>query len=192
MLAFVYVERRFMARMQARLGPNRTGPFGIFQTMADALKLMLKEDIVPAAADRPLHWLAPIVALVPVLSVFAVVPFAAGAALADLNIGILYVIAVGSVSSMGIIIAGWASNNKYSLLGAMRDVAAIVSYEIPLAMAVLGVVIIAGSLSLSDIVAAQNIPLDLASSRSGSCSSSRPPAPRSTAARSTSSRRTPS
>ena len=158
-IIIIWVERRFMARMQARLGPNRTGPFGAFQSVADALKLLLKEDIIPASADRALHWLAPVIALVPVLSVFAVIPFASGAALADLNIGILYIIAIGSVSSMGIITAGWASNNKYSLLGAMRDVAAIVSYEIPLAMAVLGVVIIAGSLSLSAIVDAQTIPL---------------------------------
>jgi len=159
-IIFVWLERRFMARMQARIGPNRTGPFGLLQSLADALKLMLKEDIVPDSADHALHWLAPIIALVPVLSVFVVIPFADGAALADLNIGILYVIAIGSVASMGIITAGWASNNKYSLLGAMRDIAAIVSYEIPLAMAVLGVVIIAGSLSLSAIVDAQSsVPL---------------------------------
>ncbi len=159
-IAFIYIERRFMARMQARLGPNRTGPFGLFQPLADALKLLLKEDIIPATADRALHWLAPVVALVPVLAVFVVIPFTNGAALADLNIGILYVIAIGSVASVGIITAGWASNNKYSLLGAMRDIAAIVSYEIPLALAILGAVLIAGSLQISAIVNAQSsIPL---------------------------------
>jgi NADH-quinone oxidoreductase subunit H len=160
-LAYVYIERRFMGRMQARIGPNRAGPFGILQTLADAMKLMLKEDIVPARADRVVHWLAPIVALVPVLMVFAVVPFQDGALLTDLNIGILYVVAVGSMTSVGIMMAGWGSNNKYSLLGAMRDIAAVVSYEIPLVLSIIGVVLLAGSLSLTRIVMAQDIPFIL-------------------------------
>lgn len=157
-LAFVYIERRGMAIMQARLGPNRAGPFGVLQPIADAVKVLLKEDIVPLVADKVVHFLAPIVAFAPLLMIFAVVPFGNGAVLADLNIGILYVVAIASVSSVGVLMAGWGSNNKYSLLGAMRDVAAVVSYEIPMVLSVLGVVIIAGSLSLSTIVASQGIP----------------------------------
>jgi NADH-quinone oxidoreductase subunit H len=160
-MGFVYIERRSMARMQARLGPNRTGPFGLLQPVADAVKLLLKEDIVPLKADKIVHFLAPIVALTPVIMVFAVVPFSDGALLSDLNVGILYVVAVASVASVGIFMAGWGSNNKYSLLGAMRDVAAVVSYEIPLVLSIIGVVVIAGSLSLNQIVQAQGIPFIL-------------------------------
>jgi NADH-quinone oxidoreductase subunit H len=150
-----------MARMQARLGPNRAGPLGLLQPVADAIKVLLKEDIVPDKADKIIHWLAPVVAFSPVLMVFAVVPFQNKALLADLNIGVLYVIAISSVSTLGIFMAGWASSNKYSLLGAMRNVAAIVSYEIPVVLAITGVVMIAGSLSLNEIVKAQNIPFIL-------------------------------
>ncbi|MFC1872203.1 NADH-quinone oxidoreductase subunit NuoH [Chloroflexota bacterium] len=157
-MAFIYVERRGMARMQSRLGPNRTGPFGIFQPVADALKVLMKENIVPTAADQLIHWLAPMVAFFPALMIFAVIPIGNGAVLADLNIGILYVVAISSVSTLGIFMAGWSSGSKYSLLGAMRNVAAIVSYEIPLGLAILGVVMLAGSLSLNDIVVAQKIP----------------------------------
>ena len=105
-LAFIWFERRAMAIMQARLGPNRAGPFGLFQSAADALKVMLKEDIVPAKGDKVVHWLAPVVAFVPVMLVFAVVPFQDGALLADLNIGILYVVAISSVAVVGIFMAG--------------------------------------------------------------------------------------
>ena len=160
-LAFVMIERRGMARMQARLGPNRLGPFGMFQSTADAVKVLLKEDIVPFNADKIVHLLAPIVAFAPLVMVFAVVPFGNGALLADLNVGILYVVAISSVTSVGILMAGWGSNNKYSLLGAMRNVASMVSYEIPLVLSVLGVVLMAGSLSLNQIVLAQNIPFVL-------------------------------
>ena len=160
-MGFIWFERRAMAIMQARLGPNRAGPFGFLQPVADALKVMLKEDIVPAKGDKWVHWLAPVVAFVPVLMVFAVVPFADGALLADLNIGILYVVAVSSVSVLGIFMAGWASNNKYSLLGAMRQVASVVSYEIPVVLSIIGVVLLAGSLSLQQIVLAQDIPFIL-------------------------------
>jgi len=160
-MGFIYLERRGMGRMQARLGPNRVGPFGLLQPVADALKVLLKEDIVPAKSDRIVHWLAPIIAFVPALLIFAVVPFQDGALLADLNIGILYVVAISSISAVGIFMAGWGSNNKYSLLGAMREVAAVVSYEIPLVLSIIGVVLIAGSLSLNHIVLAQNIPFIL-------------------------------
>ncbi len=160
-LAFTLYERKALGRIQSRYGPNRAGPFGLLQPIADAIKALLKEDIVPVKADKILHFLAPIVALVPVLVVFTVVPFEDGALLADLNVGILFVMAVGSISVMGIFMAGWASNNKYSLLGAMRAVASVVSYEIPVVLSLVGVVLLAGSLSLNDIIVAQNIPFIL-------------------------------
>jgi NADH-quinone oxidoreductase subunit H len=160
-MGFIYIERRGIGRFQARLGPNRTGPFGLLQPIADAVKVLLKEDIVPTTADKVVHFLAPIVALTPVIMVFAVVPFGDGALLADLNVGILYVVAVASITSVGIFMGGWGSNNKYSLLGAMRDVAAVVSYEIPLVLSFIGVVVIVGSLSLNQIVQAQDIPFIL-------------------------------
>jgi len=154
-MGYIWLERRGMGRMQARLGPNRAGPFGLLQPVADALKVLIKEDLVPASADKIVHLLAPIVAFAPVLMIFAVVPFQDGALLADLNIGILYVVAISSIATIGVFMAGWGSNNKYSLLGAMRNVAAVVSYEIPLVLAIVGVVLITGSLSLNDIVIAQ-------------------------------------
>ena len=160
-MGYIWLERRGMARMQARLGPNRLGPFGLLQPVADAIKVLIKEDLVPTNADKIVHLLAPIVAFTPALMIFAVVPFQNGAFLADLNIGILYVVAISSVSTVGVFMAGWGSNNKYSLLGAMRNVAAVVSYEIPLVLSILGVVLIAGSLSLNEIVLAQDIPFIL-------------------------------
>ena len=160
-MGLIWIERRGMARMQARLGPNRVGPFGLLQPVADAIKVLLKEDIIPARGDKIVHWLAPVIAFFPTLMIFAVVPFGNGALLADLNVGILYVIAISSVSTVGIFMAGWGSNNKYSLLGAMRNVAAVVSYEVPLVLSIVGVVLIAGSLSMNQIVLAQNIPFIL-------------------------------
>jgi len=126
-MGVIYFERRGLGRMQSRLGPNRTGPFGLLQPVADAVKVLLKENIVPDKADKLVHWLAPVVAFAPVLMIFAVVPFQNGALLADLNIGILYVVAISSVATVGVFMAGWGSSNKYSLLGAMRNVAAVVS-----------------------------------------------------------------
>jgi len=160
-MAYIYIERRGMARMQARLGPNRAGPFGVLQPVADAMKVLLKENIVPTAADKLVHWLAPMVAFIPILMIFAVIPFQNGALLADLDIGILYIVAVSSIATVGVFMAGWGSSNKYSLLGAMRNVAAVVSYEIPIVLAIAGVVLIAGSLSLNQIVLAQDIPFIL-------------------------------
>ena len=160
-MAFIYVERRGLGRLQIRLGPNRTGPFGVLQPVADAIKILIKENIVPAKGDRWVHWLAPVVAFAPVLMIFAVVPFQDRAVLADLNIGILYVVAISSVSVVGVFMAGWGSNNKYSLISAMRSVAQLVSYEIPLVLSIIGVVLIAGSLSLNEIVKAQTIPFIL-------------------------------
>jgi len=160
-LFFIWYERRGLGRLQIRPGPNRAGPFGLLQPLADAIKVLLKEDIVPALADKPVHFLAPLVAFVPALAVFAVVPFGDGAMLADLNIGILYIMAVSSIVVIGIFMAGWASSNKYSLLGAMRTIAQEVSYEIPLVLSILGAVMLAGSLSLNDIVKAQEVPFVL-------------------------------
>ncbi len=160
-MGFIYFERRFLGKLQIRLGPNRTGPFGLLQPVADAVKVLLKEDIIPDNADKLIYWLAPVVAFFPVLMIFAVIPWQDGAALANLNIGILYVLAIASVSSVGIFMAGWSSSNKYSLLGAMRDIASLVSYEIPLMLSAVGVIIMAGSLSMNDIVASQNIPFIL-------------------------------
>ena len=160
-MVFIYLERRGVGRLQIRLGPNRVGPFGVLQPVADAIKVLIKEDIVPAKGDKWVHWWAPVVAFVPVLMVFAVVPFQDGALLADLNIGILYIAAVSSVSVVGVFMAAWACNNKFSLIGAMRTVAQIVSYEIPLGLSIIGVVLVAGSLSLNDIVNSQNIPFIL-------------------------------
>ena len=160
-MAFIWIERRGMGRMQARLGPNRAGPFGILQPVADAIKVLLKEDIVPVKADKIVHWLAPVIVFVPALMIFAVVPFQDRALLADLNVGILYVVAISSVSAVGIFMAGWGSSNKYSLLGAMRNIAAVVSYEIPVVLAIAGVVLLAGSLSMNEIVKAQDIPFIL-------------------------------
>ncbi len=160
-LMFIWFERRAMAIMQARLGPNRAGPLGLFQSAADSLKVLIKEDIIPSRADKVVHWLAPVIAFTPVMMVFAVVPFRGGALLADLNVGILYVVAISSVTTLGIFMAGWASNNKYSLLGAMRQVATVVSYEIPVVLSLVGVILLTGSLSLQQIVGAQDVPFIL-------------------------------
>jgi NADH-quinone oxidoreductase subunit H len=160
-MAFIYIERRILGRFQIRIGPNRTGPFGIIQPVADTIKILIKEDIIPHNADGLLHLLAPAIAFIPVLLIFAVIPLQNGVVLVDLNIGILYIVAISSVGTVGILMAGWASNNKYGLLGAMRVIAEVVSYEIPLALSIIGIVLLTGSLSMSSIVASQNIPFIL-------------------------------
>jgi len=157
-IVFIWYERRLLGRFQVRLGPNRLGPEGIFQPIATALKILLKEDIVPAKGDKVIHWLAPVIVFVPVLMIFAVVPFGERAILTDLNVGIVYVVAISSVSAVGIYMAGWASNNKYALIAALRTVAQMVSYELPVVLAILGVVLMSGSLSMTQIVASQNVP----------------------------------
>ncbi len=161
-MGFIWFERRFISPFQLRIGPNRCGPFGLLQPVADAIKVMLKEDIVPAVADKWVHFLAPIVVFVPVLLMFAVIPIHEGVGLiSDLNIGILFIVAVGSIETVAVFMAGYGSNNKYALVGAMRSVAQMVSYEMPMAFAVIAVVMVVGSLSLHDIVAAQSVPFAL-------------------------------
>jgi NADH-quinone oxidoreductase subunit H len=152
----VWLERKVSAHIQDRLGPMYVGGWhGWAQTLADALKLLLKEDIVPASADTLLYKMAPYIVFLGAFAAFVVVPFGAASFVTDLNIGILYVVAVGSLSVIGIIMAGWASNNKYSLYGGMRAAAQIISYEIPAAIAIMTVIIPVGSLSMVDIVHAQ-------------------------------------
>jgi NADH-quinone oxidoreductase subunit H len=149
------LERKFAARMQSRIGPYRVGPHGLLQPIADALKLMMKEDIVPAAADRTIYNLAPIVFLVPCMLIFATIPFAPGLGVGDLNIGILFFLAVSSMEIVGLFMAGWGSNNKYALLSTMRAVNQIISYDLPFIFSALVPVMLAGSLKMSDIALAQ-------------------------------------
>jgi len=154
-LVLVYMERKVAAVMQIRLGPNRVGPKGIFQTTADTLKLVLKEGFIPDGADRFLFKLAPYVVMIAAMVILAPLAFAKGFQIWDLNIGVFYISAISSLSVIGILMAGWASNNKYSLLGAMRSGAQIVSYELSAGFAVLSIVVLTGSLQVSDIIASQ-------------------------------------
>lgn len=153
----VWVERKVVARFQDRLGPNRLGPFGLIQPVADVIKLLIKEDITPDGADKIIYNLAPIIALATALLLWAVLPLSSTIYGTNVNIGVLYIVAIGAVSILGIIMAGWASNNKYALLGAFRTVAQMVSYEIPLELSLLVPVILAGSMGLKDIVDAQGM-----------------------------------
>jgi NADH-quinone oxidoreductase subunit H len=150
-----WLERRVWARMQSRVGPNRVGPQGILQWLADGVKNIQKEDIIPASADRKLFLLAPYIVFSGFLGSFVVIPFGSWLIAADLNIGILYLLAITSLVVVGILMAGWSSNNKWSLLGGMRSAAQIVSYEIPAGISVLTVIFLAGTLSMQGIIQAQ-------------------------------------
>ena len=155
---YTWFERRTLGRFQNRLGPNRWGPFGILQPIADLVKLITKEDTTPDEADRWVMTFAPLVLVVPTLLVVAVIPFGTDSFLGRLNIGILFVLGVTSVNTIAIFMAGWGSANKYAMLGAMRGVAMLVSYEVPMALGVVGVLILSGSMALFDIVEMQTVP----------------------------------
>jgi len=163
-LIMIYAERRVSAFMQGRLGPNRVGPQGLLQPIADGIKFLMKEDIIPAGVDKPIFILAPAVLLIPALMTFAVIPFGSDITLfgrqiplqvADVNVGILYVLALTSIGVYGIVLAGWSSNSKYSLLGGLRSAAQLISYELAMGLAVVSIILLSGSLKLNDIVADQ-------------------------------------
>jgi NADH-quinone oxidoreductase subunit H len=154
-LVLVFMERKVSAYMQVRIGPNRVGPRGSLQTAADTLKLLMKEGLVPAGADKFLFNLAPYVVMISAMLLMAPIAFAKGFQMWDLNIGVLYVSAVSSIAVIGILMAGWSSNNKYSLLGAMRSGAQIVSYELSAGLSIIAIVVLVGSLKISDIIASQ-------------------------------------
>ncbi len=151
-----YFERKVIGHMQVRMGPTRVGPLGLLQPIADGIKLFFKEDIIPAAADRPLFYAAPIICLVAMLSCLAVLPFDSTHVLADLNIGLIFIFAMSSLASYGVVLAGWASNSKYSFLGGMRSMSQVISYEIAMGLSLVGVMMMAGSLNLGQIVEAQS------------------------------------
>jgi NADH-quinone oxidoreductase subunit H len=153
--SLIYVERRLLALWQDRYGPNRTGPFGLLQVVADAIKIFMKEDWVPPFVDKPVFILAPAVIFVTVLMSFAVLPVAPGIIVADLNVGVLFFLAMSSLGVYSVVLAGWSSDNKYALLGGMRAAAQMLSYEVFMGLSLMGVVILAGSFSLPAIVEAQ-------------------------------------
>jgi NADH-quinone oxidoreductase subunit H len=166
-VGFMYVtvyERRFLARIQSRIGPNRAGPYGLLQPMADGLKLIFKEELIPASADKFIFILAPVITVLPALVVLAVIPWGEAITLfgrtmnlfvSDVNVAVVYIMAVTSISVYGITLAGWSSNNKYALLGGLRSTAQMISYELALGLSYMGPVVIAGSLSMMDIVHGQ-------------------------------------
>lgn len=160
-LAFTWMERKVIGRIQNRLGPNRVGPWGIFQGIADAVKMLVKEDIVPDSADKPVFNLAPILIAAGAGLIWAVIPFGRGMIGKDLNIGALYVVAIGSIATVAIIMAGWSSNNKFAVLGAFRVVAQLLSYEIPMVLAIASVVLLVGSMRMGQIVESQVVPFAL-------------------------------
>ncbi|MBI3316912.1 MAG: NADH-quinone oxidoreductase subunit NuoH [Candidatus Omnitrophica bacterium] len=155
MMYLTLLERKVVGRMQNRIGPNRVGKWGLLQPLADGVKMLTKEDIVPTPADPIAHFLAPILIVVPALLVFAVIPFGRGMTAVDLNVGLLFFIAISSTTTLAIFMASWGSRNKFSLLGGMRSVAQMVSYEVPMVLSVVPVILITGSLSTNDIVLAQ-------------------------------------
>jgi NADH-quinone oxidoreductase subunit H len=157
-VAFTYMERKVVARIQDRVGPNRAGPLGVLQGLADAVKMLTKEDITPVGADRMVYNMAPALAVVATILVYAVLPLAPGVIGTDLNIGVLYIVAVGGIGTMAVLMAGWSSNNKYALLSAYRVVAQLIAYEIPMVIALIMVALAAGSMQMGQIIAVQDVP----------------------------------
>ncbi len=155
MMYLTLLERKVIGRMQNRPGPNRVGKWGVLQPLADGIKMLTKEDVVPAQADRVLHFLAPIFIVMPALLIFAVIPFGRNMTAANLNVGLLFFIAVSSTTTIAILMASWGSHNKFSLIGGFRSVAQMISYEVPMVLSVVPVILAAGSLSTNDIVLAQ-------------------------------------
>jgi len=151
----IWAERRVVARLQVRLGPNRVGPEGILQPIADAIKLIFKEDIMPMGVDKWLYFLAPVLSMVPALMAYAVIPLAPDLQITDINVGLLYLLGLSSLAVYGIVVAGWSSNSKYPLLGGLRSSAQMLSYETSMGLAILNVVLAAGTLSLKEIVSGQ-------------------------------------
>src|SRR5262252_82658 len=150
-----WIERKVMARVQMRPGPTRVGPFGLLQPIADGLKFLFKEDVIPTNANRFLYLAAPIVSLVPALMSFSIIPFGPSLQVTDLNVGLLFIFAITSLGVYGIVLGGWASNSKYPLMGAMRSSAQMISYELSLTLSVVGVLMIANTLSLNQLVQSQ-------------------------------------
>ncbi len=154
--AFItWLERKALGRIQNRIGPNRVGPYGLLQPMADGLKMLTKEDIIPERADKFLHTLAPVMIVVPAITLFAVLPYGRNMIPADLNVAVLFFFAISSIATIALFLAGWGSHNKYSMIGAMRAIAQMISYELPVVMTAVPAIMMAGSLRVSDIVAAQ-------------------------------------
>src|SRR6201987_3519357 len=151
----VLVERKVLADFQVRLGPMRVGPHGLLQPIADALKLLLKEDIIPTDSDRAIFWFAPVISTFTGLTAFAVLPFTSVIRVADVNVGLLVISAMSAVGILGIILGGWSSNSHYPLLGALRSAAQLISYEVALAFALISGVMVAGTLSMQGIIEAQ-------------------------------------
>jgi len=155
LVILTWLERKIIARIQRRIGPNRAGPFGLLQGIADMVKMFTKEDITPAKADRLIYNIAPGLAVISSIMAMAIIPFAPGFAGTKLNVGVLYIIAIGGLGTLAILMGGWASDNKYALLGAFRVVAMLLAYEIPMVIALVVVTLVAGSMSMVDIVVAQ-------------------------------------
>ena len=160
-LTLTWMERKVIARIQNRIGPNRVGPWGIFQAIADAVKMLIKEDIIPDRADKPVFNLAPVLIAAAAMMLWGVIPFGRRMIGADLNIGALYIVAIGSLSTVAIIMAGWSSNNKFALIGAFRIVAQLLSYEVPMVLSIATVVLLVGSMRMGQIVEAQTVPFIL-------------------------------